>query len=372
MKKIILIILLALSVNSIAPGFCSNPQVKQLHQQAMAKAAAGDLADALAIEQRASALDPTAGLPHGGQSYVYTKMGKYRQALFEAQTAVDLAPNDPWVHRNLGYVLQRMGMCAVAIKEYQKSQSLSPAIENEINAAQCYLMMGNRAEAIKQLEALSKTHPEDYQVLVNLARVYLSAVNIDSAEEKCFAALKLRPNSYEPTYILTQAKATRSQFSEAEEYGHKLLQIDPRNPESYVLLGSIYAGRYNQPAKAASLLGLASQQVPNDGDMFFTIARYFLAAAGQYAPAAHEKSWLDLSKRALQAAIGAEPKNVDYHLALASVLERAHDAEGTYEQVKTAHRLDPDDVKITVLYNKLQASNNDLAGCFKRWCYRTR
>jgi tetratricopeptide (TPR) repeat protein len=379
MKKITrLVALLALSINCIAPGLCLNPEAKQLHQQALAKASAGALDEALAIERRATSLDPDAGEPHGGLSFIYSKMGNNRQALIEAQTAVKLAPANAWVHRNLGYVLQNMGMCGAAIIEYQKSQSLAPAVENEINIAQCQLLMGNRAQSVKQLEALSKAHPGDYQVLINLAKVYLASGDTSGAEEKALEALKLHPNSYEPTYILTQIKAAGYRFHEAEEYAEKLVRIDPKNPEAYVLLASIYSGPDEQPVKATALLEQAKRQVPKNGDMFFSMSQYFLAQADRADPKNHtgslqrQRTWRDLGKGALQAAVEANPKAVGYRIALADVLERSRDMQGAHDQVQAAHELSPGDVRVKALYNQMQAAKNDIAGCFKRWCYRTR
>jgi Flp pilus assembly protein TadD len=375
MKKIsYFVALLALSANSIAPGLCITPEAKELHHQAMQKVAAGSLQEALAMEQRAASLDPTAGEPHSGQSYIYSKLGNQQQALIEAQTAVRLAPKDAWVHRNLGYVLHTMGMSAVAIKEYEKAQAISPAIENEINMAQCYLSMGNRGQAIKELEALSKAHPNDYQVLINLSKVYLSTGDTSGAEAMANNALKVQPNSYEATYILTQAKVARHSFHEAEEYAAKLTQIDPKNSEAYVLLGSIYSGPDDQPKKAGELLEQAKRALPKNGDMFFSMAKYFIAQADRADPKnptgtlERQTAWRELSKRSLQYAVEADPKNVNYRLGLADVLERGRDMQGAYEQVAMAHSVSPDDVRVKLLYNKMQAAKNDLAGCFKRWC----
>jgi tetratricopeptide (TPR) repeat protein len=375
MKKICqAITLLAVSINCMAPGFCMTPEAAQLHQQAMAKMNAGEYAEALNLDTRAARLDPNAGEPHAGLSYILSKMNRFREALGEAQNAVHLTPNDPWVHRNLAYILQSIGMCAVAIPEYQKSNQLKPDVENEISIAQCQLSMGSRTQGIQSMEALRKAHPDDYVVLINLAKAYIALDNTAGAGEASAAALKLKPNSYEPNFILAQVNANQHKYHEAEQYGQQLLRIDPKNPDTYTLLSSMYSN--NEPQKAADLLNQAKRNVPRNGDVFLLMARSYFKeserASKSVAGGANENTWLELSKRALQFAVEADPKNVNYRIGMADVLEHEHDLQGALEQVRVAHNLQPDDPRVQQLYKRLLAERNDIAGCLKRWCYRKR
>jgi adenylate cyclase len=125
---------------------------------------------ALAVAQKAVALDGASALAHRELSTTYQLLDRRDDAMAEARLAVELNPHDAFALHSLGNMLDLAG----------------------------------HAEGIALMEKAQRLNPEDTQAYTHptyLARAYFNAGNMDQAVERARKAVRRNPD-YAPAYYI--------------------------------------------------------------------------------------------------------------------------------------------------------------------------
>jgi len=125
------------------------------------------------IERKPSALqtgeDELLGHVYNNLSKSHFDMGKFDEAIADAQKGIDHLPKLSWLYFNLAEGLKARKMLELAIDNYQKALKLDP---NDISASlkivECFYELKRYDSALNLLRELIKTYPNSEEIKFNL------------------------------------------------------------------------------------------------------------------------------------------------------------------------------------------------------------
>ena len=135
----------------------------------------------------------------------------------------------------------------------------------------------NYADALKVLEPILKTYPNNAEILKVSAWVNRRHGNFDRSIDYMKRALDMAPRDRTLIYTLGESYAAMRDFDQAQIYLDMLLSVDPGTARGYQLRAYVVAGRDADFKNAARLLHLAS-----DLDFLATEAWANLVLAEEY------------------------------------------------------------------------------------------
>lgn len=191
-KQLILIMVLFTSLGAVS---AQTPQIIQLKQQAIQLEEAGDLAGAMAVNQRLLLLKPddvavmntiaglygvqhqyqqeiewadkalaidTAYAPaHINRGNALAALGRIDEAKTAFQRVIQVAPDNPLGPYSLGVLAERQGQIESALAWCQQSIKIDPTFENGwFNAAAMYANLRRWGEATTALQKIAALNPE--------------------------------------------------------------------------------------------------------------------------------------------------------------------------------------------------------------------
>jgi tetratricopeptide (TPR) repeat protein len=109
----------------------THPTSERLARMGDARVAAGDLAGARALYERAVALDPRSAPGHAGLAALDRQAGDLTSALDHAQRAARYQMRNWLYHRDLALAYRDLGMNAEALPEARTARRLAPAWESD-------------------------------------------------------------------------------------------------------------------------------------------------------------------------------------------------------------------------------------------------
>jgi tetratricopeptide (TPR) repeat protein len=181
-------------------------QVNELLRQARQLVKNGNYGEAIAVYERAAALDGNNARIFSGIGFLQTRQGDYNAAAQAYQKALSLDPSNPDFFHALGYSLANIG-------DYD-------------NAATAYYY------AI-QIE------PKNVQHYLGLGVVLLRQKNYAKAGEVYQWVLALDPNNQQAHEIMGKALIEQNKSTEALDFLQKSLQRFPNNTELRLQLASL-------------------------------------------------------------------------------------------------------------------------------------
>ena len=285
-----------------------------------------------AIEEFRLALqyDPTSSFLSMELADVYAMTGRWRNALEEAEAAVNRNPNDATARRLLGRLYLRLltrdrggqqvpgDLEQRAIRQFEELVERYPQDAGSLLVlAQLYRVSGENAkaeEALKRAVALDPDSPDattqlallyvdlgqyhtaiellqkiagenaDTQVLTSLAHAYEQVQNYPAAAEAYGRVLDRNPEDHVVRKAFGQSLLYSQQYDRALEQFQAVAQANPRDPEAYLRLSQIHRSKrdYNQ---ARENLTKALDLAPDNQELRYN--QVLLAEAeGKYAEAA--------------------------------------------------------------------------------------
>jgi protein O-GlcNAc transferase len=286
-----------------------NPDAVELLRQGLRRHAAGALAEAASLFEKAARIAPALADAHYLRGAVLSQMGDDAAALPSLERAVALVPSTAAYHGALALALKGLGRLDDAIASFERQTALSPG------DADAHFNLGNalhdrepaEAEpAWRKAVALRADHPgaalnlgnllarrKDWAAalamyarapgsaaaLVGAAACLMELGRPDEAQERARAATALEPKNAAAWRNLGVALAARGRIDEAlAAYGHAGDDIETRIAAGAALSS---AHRY---AQAASMLAQAAAQAPDRFDAWLNLG-VAEAGRGRYAAA---------------------------------------------------------------------------------------
>jgi len=148
------------------------------------------------------------------------------------EKAISLEPTNPVLHTELGKLYLVSNDKDRAKTEFNKAKELkSDYIDASIQLALVYERENNAGEAIKQMEGLVASYPNNIEVIFQLGRLYLNNNRTDEAISQFEKAIELFPNHSNSLYSLGLAYQIKGQKEEAIAKFEKVLELNPGNAD---------------------------------------------------------------------------------------------------------------------------------------------
>lgn len=161
-----------------------NPGYAMAHQYyAWYLSTHGRLAEALAENERACALDPLSIVHNSCVAQQYYFARDYDRAVVRLQRTLDLDPNSSGVHWFFAFVYLEQQRFDEAIGELQRAMALMGSDEYQPWLAYAYALAGRRDEARTTLDRLVEKSTTSYVPAHDIARIYVGLGDADHAFE---------------------------------------------------------------------------------------------------------------------------------------------------------------------------------------------
>jgi TolB-like protein/Flp pilus assembly protein TadD len=153
------------------------------------------LEPALAVAQRALALNDSWHASHIFLGYIYLYQQQYERALAEMERAVALAPDDALTYAALAEVLSCVGRPEEALEAAAHALRLHPVVADEHldSVGTAYAMAGRYAEAVAPLQRSLSRYPNVLHGHLMLAAVYSELGKEAEARAEAAEVLRINP-----------------------------------------------------------------------------------------------------------------------------------------------------------------------------------
>ena len=236
----------SLASQSLIAQARSNPELRQLLQDARQNIEAGKYNDAITLYTQAAQLDRDNPQILSGIGYAYTQLERFADAATAFRQAVALDGKNPDLQYGLALSLHRAGDYQGAIEAYRGVIQLDNRPQNR-NRTDTYLGLGLALAQVGDLSGALTT----YQQLINLqpkeARAYDAAGGILVKQQR---------------------------FQEALPLFQKALELAPNNAGTYINLGITWIGLRN-PQQGIEAFDQARRLNPRDPNVYFKLGEVF-------------------------------------------------------------------------------------------------
>ena len=151
---------------------------------------------ALAVAQKAAALNPNLPETHLSLGSVYNATGKSAQAIEELKSALTLAPNSDEAYRRLGDVYRAGGRQQEAISAYQSAVAANPYYWFNHNAlGGAFYQFGQNEKALEEYQKVTEMAPDYANGHANMGGIYFRMGRWTDAIAAFQKSVQLRPNA---------------------------------------------------------------------------------------------------------------------------------------------------------------------------------
>ncbi|RME02558.1 MAG: tetratricopeptide repeat protein, partial [Planctomycetota bacterium] len=172
----------------------------------------------------------------------HLQLGKYTQALQQAQKLVQIQKNNPLGHYFMGKVYQQMGNRTMAVKKFTDALSTptSTNAQHLLAKAQAAAALGNPHQANEYFYQAEDANPTSPEIYYHHARLFLEKYDANYAQKLLNKALKLNPH-YPPLWLgFALCQLEERNFSLVQKYLQKTLHLNPSLCEARYWLGFLY------------------------------------------------------------------------------------------------------------------------------------
>jgi tetratricopeptide (TPR) repeat protein len=307
---------------------------------------------AIAEFKKVTELNPkaTSGFVSLGQTYMESH--DYGSAVSPLEHALELSPDSVPAHRLLGYALLAQGYAAEAIPHLKQAKE-----QAALGIAQ--LQTGELRDAVANLHAVLKEHPNDPDLLYYLGRAsgLLSKQSIDTlmtafpdsarahqamgenyfvlrrmpdAEKEYLEALKQRPDIPGLHLDLGLVYGGASQWAKAEREFRAEAKLQPGNAEAAFRLGDTLL-REGQAHSARTELERSNHLEPGMPETLYSLGK---AASLGGDPDSAEKVWSELLNIEKDGPLAAQA-----HFGLAAIYRKRGNTEQAEKEMQEFQRL---------------------------------
>lgn len=227
------------SVVQSLPSVASVNRAKKMMTQKKYEEAEKVLLEALSLPQK----DP---LVYKYLGAVYERLGKHELSVENYQLSADLNPNDKIIWQRLGFALMSCQKYEQAEKSFENADKIFPA--NTDNFAGWGMALMKQKKYSQAREKFLKAIEFDKY---NFSAVFLCSVMeirlemYDKAENKLIFLANVCPNESN-AFEYARLKALKDDYDSAILYAKKSLDYNPKMLPAYILLGQIYAFKYDE------------------------------------------------------------------------------------------------------------------------------
>ncbi len=209
--------------------------------------------------------------------WVLYKRGDYQQALTILQASAEKAADNPEIQFHLGMTAYMMGQTDLAKGALRKAAGADKDFPGKDESKRRLALLNSGKDAspelsISQLEAMTKTQPNDLISWMRLGEAYEKQGASDKAAAAFEEALKINPKLPAAVIKLAEVYAGPLQNKEkALDYAKKARELAPADPQVAGILGKV-AYQSGNFSWSYSLLQEAARQRQNDPSVLYNLA----------------------------------------------------------------------------------------------------
>ncbi len=204
----------------------------------------GRLAEALADQSKAIALNPRFVKAYSARGIALAGMGRYPEAIKDHTVAIRLKPDSADAYNSRGSALGNLGDADAAIRDFDKAISLDPYFDEAyFNRATAWESKGDRAAALRDLDKAIALWPEYALAYNSRGMLRDSQGQFDLAIKDYDQAIRHRPAYAEAHNNRGSAYLARGQVDAALQDFEKAIALQPGAAQSYSNRGNVFLSR---------------------------------------------------------------------------------------------------------------------------------
>lgn len=185
-------------------------------------------AEAVALLQRAVALNPGAWSSHHDLGVALRAVGRLEQAIEPFAAALRINPRSASAHHNLAYIYDSLGWEQKAFPHYQSAVALDPGLSSaQMRLGGLYLAMGLRDEAVSAFRAAAASASGTPMGRVGEVRALQVLGDFDDALGAARAAVAEYPENPDVHAMLAQLLSEAGRSTEAVTHNLRVLELSP-------------------------------------------------------------------------------------------------------------------------------------------------
>ena len=238
---------------------------KQLALQALALKASGRLADAIALFQRVVTLSPKSAVAEHNLASALGAAGRWREAQPHIRNAFTKGGDAAETWQVLGRCLQSIGQYEEAEGAFRQAVKRKPALyDAQIDLAQLrWMLTGDLAAALVDLEAAIRDTPSDARLLATKAKVLEQAGQLDGAYAMLSGLAAETPRDVALITIAAQYALELGRCDDSLRLAAQAVRLAPREPIVVLALIAAQLGA-NRPAEAAASAAAMREWAPHN------------------------------------------------------------------------------------------------------------
>ncbi len=155
------------------------------------------------------------------EGYGYLTTGRYVEAIYALQRAVELAPNQAFLYYDLGISYFNIGQFERSLEYYDKALAIRPDYANAlVNKAKALEKLGKKPEALAAYDKAVEIEPNADDIRIHRGYFYASEGDHAKAIEEYLAGVELNPKNGQGHYWLAQSYAKTGKPAEAWDHVH--------------------------------------------------------------------------------------------------------------------------------------------------------
>lgn len=296
---------------------------------------------------------PTADTQTIEQARVLLGAGKRDAAIELLETRARLAPNDFAARQLLGEIYYQTNDFARAIQHLSANVENAPAdYAGRAAATQmlalAHYALGHYAEAIRFLEQLQASAPDNTEIAYALGNSYLITHNTDKARASFAQMFRVAPDSA-AAHLINAQMSIRQQFEEVAEVElRRAAALDPKLPQVNFMLGemAIYQAKIDD--------GIAFLNKEIRLNPAFDMAYYRVGEA-----LTRQLKWTE-AIAPLQKAVLLNPNFSGSYIVLGKVYLKQNNLENAEAMLRRAAQMDPNNFSAHYLLAQVLQKQNRL------------
>ena len=173
---------------------------------------------------------------------VYAATGNLESAEVQFRRALRLSPQNASALTALGAIQLRDGKTAEADHTYRQLAQL-PQKQHRLTYAKFLMRQDRRQDAVRELERLVNTDPNDRQTRSALVDAYVTTDRREDAEGVLNKALNKNPKDVEALVQRSQISLQMGSYAAAQRDVEQILRTDPGSAQAHFLMAKVYSGQ---------------------------------------------------------------------------------------------------------------------------------
>lgn len=177
---------------------------------------------------------------------VYEKLGKHELSVENYQLSADLNPNDKVIWQRLGFALMSCKKYEQAEKSFENADKICAANTDNFAGWGMALMKQKKfSEAREKFLQAMNFNKYNFSAVFLCAVMEIKLEMYDKAENKLLFLANVCPNENN-SFEFARLKALKNDYDNAIHYAKKSLDYNPNMLPAYILLGQVYAFKYDE------------------------------------------------------------------------------------------------------------------------------